>query len=403
MGQSNFLEKLVSKMNRLDSESLQTQFLNLVHERGLLETIFQAIQEGVIVVASDSSIYYANRAAETMLGFEFSRMRGHPIARYMPDVEWDKLARMDEDEWTKLSRSEIEVFYPVHRILSMYAVPMDEDLADGPCVVAILRDVTREREDEAEFVETERMRAVRILAASIAHEIGNPLNALGIHLQLLGREVSGLPEGERERLGELVDIARGEVSRLDLIISKFLRALRPSNPDLVPCDITEVLSESLQVMKSDIEEHRIKVSVKQSSSIPKVMADAQQMKQVFFNVIKNAIQAMHDSGTLEISISADDRDLTISFRDSGSGMTEDGLRKMFEPFATSKAKGNGLGLAIVDRIVRDHGGRIDVSSRSGAGTVFSVVLPLANRRARMLAPTDRDRARGDSHGDWSLQ
>lgn len=383
--QSAFLDKLVSRMNRLDAESLQTQFLNLARERGLLETIFQSIQEGVIVVSADSRLFYANHAAEMLFGFEISRMRGRPITRYMPDVDWERLARRDEKEWAKLSSSEVEIFHPARKVLSIYAVPMEEGPEEaGPCVVAILRDVTRERADEASTVESERMQAIRVLAASLAHEIGNPINALGIHLQLLEREIKGLPDEDKSRIGELVGVARDEVSRLDLIISKFLRALRPSAPELVSSDMLEIVQDSLRVMMSDINEHRTEVSVLHDNKLPMVMVDPQQMKQVFFNIIKNAMQAMDDGGKLEIRLSADDRDMTISFKDTGSGIDDEGFARLFEPFHTGKATGNGLGLTIVQRIVQDHGGRLDVSSKPGAGTCFRIVLPLADRKARML-------------------
>ena len=383
--QSGFIDKLVSRMNRLDSESLQTQFLNLARERGLLETIFQSIQEGVIVVSSDSRLFYANHAAETMFGFEVSRMRGRPITRYIPDVDWERLARREEEEWAKLSSSEVEILHPQRKILRISAVPMEDGPEGaGPCVVAILRDVTRDRQNEATFVESERMQAIRVLAASLAHEIGNPINALGIHLQLLDRELDGLPAEDRERIGDLVSVARDEVSRLDLIISKFLRALRPSAPDLVSCDMLEVVQDALRVMKSDIGEHRIAVSVVNDSKLPAVMVDPQQMKQVFFNIVKNAMQAMHDGGKLEIRLSADDRDLSIAFKDTGTGIADDDFHRLFEPFHTGKATGHGLGLTIVQRIVQDHGGRLEVSSKQGEGTCFRIVIPIADRRARMI-------------------
>ena len=117
---------------------------------------------------------------------------------------------------------------------------------------------------------------------------------------------------------------------------------------------------------------------------PPVMADPQQMKQVFFNLVKNAMQAMADGGRLEIRLVADDRDLAISFKDTGSGMGADVFNRLFEPFMTNKAKGAGLGLMIVQRIVQDHGGRLDVSTKQGAGSCFRIILPLANRKAGML-------------------
>lgn len=383
---STFVDKLVSRMDKLDATGLQDQLLGLARHRGLLDTILRQIQEAVLVVSADGNVTYANRSAETMLGFELSRLRGHPIERYLPGIDWAALARRDEKAWESLSSSEIELYRPQRRILSLYAFPLEEGENTQPGVVAILRDVTREREDAAAALESERMQAVSVLAASLAHEIGNPLNAIGLNLQLLRREMKNIPDEERRAdLSELVDSAYGEVSRLDLILKKFLRALRPSAPALAPCDVLHELEESLKVMKADIEAHRVSVTVDHPESLPKIQGDGEQLRQVFFNLVKNSVQAMADGGTLAIALSADDRDLTVAFRDSGEGIPKEDFQQLFQPFHTTKPHGHGIGLAIVQRIVQDHGGRIDVSSKPGEGTCFRLVFPLADRRVRRLA------------------
>ena len=119
---------------------------------------------------------------------------------------------------------------------------------------------------------------------------------------------------------------------------------------------------------------------------PAIRADASQLQRVFFNLVKNALQAMPDGGLLAIALSADDRDLSVSFRDSGTGIPPEDFVKLFEPFHSGRAGGHGIGLAIVKRIVEDHGGRIDVSSRPGQGACFRLVFPLADRAARRLPP-----------------
>lgn len=383
---STFVDKLVSRMDKLDATGLQDQLLGLARHRGLLDTILRQIQEAVLVVSADGNVTYANRSAETMLGFELSRLRGHPIERHLPGIDWAALARRDEKAWESLSSSEIELYRPQRRILSLYAFPLEEGENTQPGVVAILRDVTREREDAAAALESERMQAVSVLAASLAHEIGNPLNAIGLNLQLLRREMKNIPDEERRAdLSELVDSAYGEVSRLDLILKKFLRALRPSAPALAPCDVLHELEESLKVMKADIEAHRVSVTVDHPESLPKIQGDGEQLRQVFFNLVKNSVQAMADGGTLAIALSADDRDLTVAFRDSGEGIPKEDFQQLFQPFHTTKPHGHGIGLAIVQRIVQDHGGRIDVSSKPGEGTCFRLVFPLADRRVRRLA------------------
>ena len=368
-------------------------FLNdrLARRRGFLETVLQSIQEGVLVVSAEGTVVYANRTAEAMLGFEFERARGRPVARFLPDVDWAALARNGGGAWNGVSAFEIELPRP-RRIVSLAAFPLAAgDGAAGaeeaPGVVAILRDVTREREDAREALASQNAQDMRMWAAQLAHEIGNPLNAIGINLQLMDRSVARLPEGpDRDDLAESLRTARDEVSRLDALLRNSLNALRGGAPNLVPCDVLAVLQRALGTLRAEIQEHGIRVEVDAPARLPPVPGDADQLQQVFFNLVKNAVQAMGEGGRLAIALSADDRDLTVAFRDTGSGIAPEDFRRLFEPFHTTKSGGHGIGLAVVKRIVDAHGGRIDVSSKPGEGTCFRLVFPLATRRARRLPP-----------------
>jgi two-component system, sporulation sensor kinase E len=386
---SGFLDKLIARLDRLDPESVQTHFLRLAKEKGLLETIFQSIQEGVVVLDGKGVITYTNRAAGELLGFSREAAVGKPMNRYLRDIEWDRVLELDPREWIKLSSHQIEVRYPEPRYLSFYVVPLSALESSEKGAVIILRDVTHDRKQEASLVESERLNAVRLLAAGVAHEIGNPLNALNIHLQLLDRELKKIDPRNRNTLVEYVDVARTEVARLDLIITQFLKAIRPSKPTLAKTAITGVLKEILELLKQEIDNRGAHVELEIPADLPPILLDKDQIKQAFFNIIKNALQAMPEGGLLRISGAASDRFLAVSFRDNGSGISPENIGHIFEPYYTTKTQGSGIGLMIVQRIIQDHGGRIDVHSEPGVGTTFTVFLPVDERRVRLLKPHKR--------------
>jgi two-component system, sporulation sensor kinase E len=381
---SAFLDKLIGRLDKLDPKSLQLQFLRLAQERGLLETIFQSIQEGVIVIDGLARLAYANKAAESMMGFSFDSTKGRPVSRYLQGIDWDRILELDEEEWSRIISREIEVTYPEHRFLSFYAVPLSSELSPEKGAVVILRDVTRDRQVEANMLESERLNAVKLLAAGVAHEIGNPLNALDIHLQLVEREIGALGEDERANLGELVGVARNEVSRLDLIITQFLRAIRPSKPKLVTTRVETLVEDTVRLLKQEIEDRNVAVEIAYPDTVPRIKVDRNQMKQALFNVLRNALQAMPGGGELRVSLSATDHHLVLAVKDTGVGIEPEQFGRIFEPYHTTKSEGSGLGLMVVQRIVQDHGGQIEVASKPGEGTSFTILLPRVERHIRLL-------------------
>jgi PAS domain S-box-containing protein len=379
-----FVEKLIARMDRLDPESLQTFFLRMSRERGLLETIFHAIQEGIVVLDGGGRISYANRAAAKLLGTDAGDMAGQSIERYLRGIDWEGVMRLDVKEWSRLVSREIEINYPDHRFVVFYVVPLALVNAEESGAVVILRDVTRDREHEAKTIESERLNALMLLAAGMAHEIGNPLNSLNIHLQLIGRELAALPDDQRATLRDLLDVTQKEVQRLDGIITQFLRAIRPAPLKLEPTSVREIVQETLDFLKHEIRDRDVLVEVELPDDLPAIPLDRQQIRQAFFNIIRNAVQAMTNGGLLKIAAKATDRFLAIAFKDTGPGIAPERLANMFEPFNTTKAEGSGLGLMIVQRIVRDHGGQMEIHSEPRAGTTFTLFLPREEQRIRLL-------------------
>jgi signal transduction histidine kinase len=280
------------------------------------------------------------------------------------------------------------VNYPQRRFLRLHLMPFGVpggDSASFRRFIVIVSDVTQQKLSTEELIETERISSLILLAGGVAHELGNPLNSLTIHLQLMSRKLAKLKSGkDADSLRESVAVCQQEVERLDGIITHFLEAIRPRPPDFSDVKLDEVLEEVLRVQGRELADRGVRTDIEFGSEMPLVLGDANQLKQVFFNLIKNAIEAMKPGGVLRIRSRVDDDNLYLLVGDTGSGIRKEEMPRMFEPYHTTKQGGHGLGLMIVHRILRDHGGQVGIDSKEGLGTVVTLQFPLKHRRVRML-------------------
>ncbi len=376
-----FLEKLIERIGLVQPGDVQNYLGEIAREKGFLETIFNAILEGLIVTDPGGRIIYLNRAACGFFGIDAESSLGKPLGAVVRGLDIGQTSGPSE----VVSR-DLEVFYPENRFLNFYVVPlMSEDTHEELAGRAIiLRDITQNRRATQETIESERFSALTLLAAGVAHEVGNPLNSLDIHLQLMQRRIKKLPAKARQELGESIQIARQEVGRLDHIITQFLRAIRPQPLTTRMENINAVLEESIAFLDAELKDRDILVEFELDRSLPPLEMDRDQIKQAFYNIIRNALQAMRSGGILRLRSGADETHQFVSFSDTGGGISPENISRVFEPYFTTKSSGSGLGLLIVRRIVRAHGGEIIIESEQNRGLILTIRLPRVDRRVRFL-------------------
>jgi two-component system, sporulation sensor kinase E len=375
--------------------------LRLAQEKGFFETVFNAIQEGIIVTDANGRITYLNDAACELFGLEAEDSIGKRLDERVRGLDWHSLTRSGGP----VSR-DMEIFYPANRFINFYIVPLviekrtEDDSSDIPRGkqldisgervghAIILRDITESRRSAQQTLESERFNALTLLAAGVAHEIGNPLNSLNIHLQLMERQIRKLDGAQQVDLQESIDVARAEINRLDSIVTQFLRAIRPARPQLRPENINSIVEEAVRFFAAEIKDRDIVVEQELRADLPMLELDRDQMKQAFYNLIKNSFEAVKRRGILRIRTDMDESHVLVRFTDTGGGISTENLSRVFEPYFTTKRSGTGLGLLIVRRIVREHGGELSIESSEGKSLAVTIRLPYIDKRVRMLEAGD---------------
>lgn len=369
------LTSFVSEKLKRTSEELDENRQNLAQLKALNENVVASIPSGLLTLDESGRIAFANPAASEILGHTAAGIHG----RHITDVGF-----VSAEGWSDLSgrmasetiiRGELEFDRGGGDPITLgYALtPLRTRTGTPAGLTLIFQDLTEMKKLEAQLRMKDRMAAVGELSAGIAHEIRNPLAAIAGSVQVLKNSKNLALQEQR-----LMTIILKESERLNSTIGQFLRFVKPHERRQVEFDIAASLIETLELLLNSSEvgpDHRIEWKIDPSSYI--VQGDPDQMRQVFWNLSRNALQAMPNGGLLHVAASPEGDSYEIRFDDEGRGMSERERRVLFQPFRTNFPSGTGLGMAISFRIIQEHGGRIEVESAQDKGTTISLILPIA--------------------------
>ncbi len=368
----------------IENAHLIRQLQRNVSEMGAVrrfnESVLQGMSNGLVVVDREGKIRLVNRAGERVLGCEEEEVVGSPLedllgfgAERVRDSLERELAYSGEEIVVKRDgRQGIP--------LGMSISPLRGDGGKVNGAVVMLSDLRETRALEEQRRKLDRLSFLGEISAVMAHEIRNPLAGMGAGIQHL---LTKFEEGDARH--EALERVLKEGERVNRIIEDILLISRPPHLNLAPCDISELIGEVVSDWERKAREQGVQIRQYYASGLPLVKADKMRLHQALSNLVSNGIEAMPNGGELSIAATALERDdgyVEVEIRDTGVGIREQELGKIFEPFYTTKAKGTGLGLAISRGIINEHGGEVGVESREGEGTRFVVRLPLARRGGR---------------------
>jgi two-component system sensor histidine kinase PilS (NtrC family) len=363
---SYLAEKLRETRTELDLRQQALQRLQDLHGN-----VIATMSSGLLTTDSSLRATFLNRAGGDLLGTDPSRAPGTPISELGFDFaeEWDQIRERLGDRQTY--RGEIELDRDNSRHVLGFSLRVLKDAVGGEGALLLFQDLTEMKKLERKARFNEQLAAVGELAAGIAHEIRNPLASISGSVQVLSNELN---VGSAER--RLMEIIVSESERLSKTIEDFLRFVRPQERRVAVFDVAMTVTEVMDLFRLSNEvsgAHQISIDVSPPTSM--LSGDRDQIRQIVYNVAKNAVRAMSQGGKLTVIGREDDAWYTIRFVDTGQGMSQEQLARLFTPFSTAFDGGTGLGMAIVRRIVQDHGGTIDAESRPGEGTTVIVLLP----------------------------
>ena len=379
-----FIKRALQKLNVLTPEQMQDVFVSAAGEISRLETVLDSLSVGILVCDTGHNLVLANKFALRLLPINSYEQEREPVWNLLRDKKVaafleKALPRGDRaDEWEFDAELNGKM-----RLFSLSVWPLVEKNQVQGSLIHVA-DITEKRSREARIRRMESLASLTTLAAGVAHEIKNPLGSISIHVQLIQKTLAACRSSKMGTVERYLSVVNEEIERLNQIVVDFLFAVRPMDLELRLGNINTLLGELADFVSFELKEAKIKYIEELADDLPAVLFDERYMKQAFLNLIKNAIAAMPEGGSLLIKTETHETEICISIADTGTGIPEENFSKIFEPYFTTRETGTGLGLTLVFKIVREHNGEINVRSKPGEGSIFVITLPVPQKETRLL-------------------
>ena len=377
-----FIRRALDKLDKLDRESIRLLVLDIASDNERLGMVLDSMADGVVVADNQKRILLYNKSASRLLPLRKGDLTEKIFWEVVDDTEISRFIR-DKLESTDLAGEKDFTLDPNgSRTVICTLMPLVNE-GDIKGSLLHIEDVTDRRREEARLRRAESLASLTNLTASVAHEIKNPLASIAIHLQLMQKEMRDRAKIETKKITEYLDVVNEEVDRLNMIIVDFLFAVRPMDTKPVLQNINTVIQDIMEFLRFELGEAGVSMTLN-LSELPKLQIDEKLIKQALLNLVKNAMAAMPEGGELEIRTTVDGDSVFCWVTDSGVGVPDENLSKIFEPYFTTKDFSSGLGLTLVYKIIKEHHGEIQVESMDGEGTTVTLSFPVPQSEKRLL-------------------
>jgi len=389
---SQFVKKASSKIEKLSNEEILRIIETQTNDLKIRNYILDNSIEGSLMLDGSDNVIYLNATLTNLITlYPRKKYTDVNVSKVIADSDMVAFIRKFRKSGKDTMEEYFQVSDPVHGQRSVICIA--SRVSEIKALLFVFRDMTFFNRFKEEFRKNESLAQMTTMAAGVAHEIKNPLASISIYLQLMDKMMEKNGSMTREEAKKYLDVVSEEVDRINKIAVDFLFAVKPMKVNLAICNVNDIVKKTVSVVSAELKEKGIAFKQHLAVSLPKVLADSSLIQQSILNLINNAMQAMPEDRkdpAITVSTFMENDMVKISVADSGCGMTEEQMSKIFEPYYTTKSSGTGLGLTVLFKIMKQHEGDVTVSSTPGVGSEFTLQIPVPSSERFRL--TDDGRA-----------